>query len=189
MEEMPDNLKLIVLLASWCACRFGELVELRRNDIDLADEVIHIRRAAVRVEKGWKVGDPKSEAGKRDVAIPPHIIPAVTRHLAKHVDEKRDSLLFPAKNGGHLQPSTLGRHFDRARIKAKRPDLRFHDLRHSGAVLAAQTDASGRDALPTCGTGPRQADRRAAVQTRREQLSQSLLSAPHFTERQLRAPR
>jgi integrase len=47
-----------------------------------------------------------------------------------------------AKNGGHLQPSTLGRHFDRARIKAKRPDLRFHDLRHSGSVLAAQTGAT-----------------------------------------------
>jgi integrase len=46
--------------------------------------------------------------------------------------------VFPAKNGRHLQPSTLYRHFYRARAKAKRPDLRFHDLRHTGAVLAAQ---------------------------------------------------
>ena len=61
--EMPDRLKVMVLLASWCALRFGELVELRRGDIDLDDEVILIRRAAVRVDKGWKVGDPKSEAG------------------------------------------------------------------------------------------------------------------------------
>jgi len=30
----------------------------------------------------------------------------------------------------------------RARDKAGRPDLRFHDLRHSGAVLAAATGAS-----------------------------------------------
>jgi integrase len=142
VTEMPDNLKLIVLLASWCALRFGELVELRRGDVDLADGVIRVRRAAVRVEKGWLEGDPKSDAGRRDVAIPSNIIPAVAEHLAKHVDAKRDALLFPAKNGRHLQPSTLGRHFTKARAKAKRDDLRFHDLRHTGAVLAAQVGAT-----------------------------------------------
>lgn len=140
--EMPENLQLMVLLASWCALRFGELVELQRRDIDVDDNVIHIRRAAVRVDHGWKVDDPKSAAGKRDVAIPPHLLPAVTNHLAKRVAKPQTSPLFPAKNGGHLQPSTLGRHYTRAREKAKRSDLRFHDLRHSGAVWAAQTGAT-----------------------------------------------
>jgi hypothetical protein len=37
----------MVLLASWCALRFGETVELRRGDIDLSGEVIRVRRAAV----------------------------------------------------------------------------------------------------------------------------------------------
>ena len=36
----------------------------------------------------------------------------------------------------------LKRPFDRARQAAGRPDLRFHDLRHTGAVLAAQTGAT-----------------------------------------------
>lgn len=139
--EMPENLKLMVLLASWLAMRFGELVEIQRRDCDLEDGVIHVRRAAVRVEKGWKVGDPKSEAGKRDIAIPPHIIPAIKDHLAKHVAPEQNARLFPAKNGGHLQPSTLHRHFDKGRQKAKWPG-RFHDLRHSGAVMAAQTGAT-----------------------------------------------
>jgi len=100
--EMPENLKLIVLLASWLALRFGELVELQRRDCDLQDGVIHVRRAAVRVEKGWSIGDPKSEAGKRDVAIPPHIIPAIEDHLAKHVAPERNARLFPAKSGGQM---------------------------------------------------------------------------------------
>jgi integrase len=84
----------------------------------------------------WVVGDPKSEAGIRDVAIPPNIVPALKQHLAKHVAPQNDALLFPAKSGGHLQPSTLYRHFYKNRDEAKRPDLRFHDLRHSGSVLA-----------------------------------------------------
>src|SRR6185312_10132396 len=43
---MPERLRLMVLLASWCALRFGETIELRRNDVDLSAEVIRIRRAA-----------------------------------------------------------------------------------------------------------------------------------------------
>lgn len=101
-----------------------------------------IRRAAVRVKGGWVEGDPKSEAGVRDIAIPPNIVPAIKQHLAKHVGPEQDALLFPAKNGGHLQPSTVYRHFYKAREKAKRKDLRWHDLRHSGAVMAAQSGAT-----------------------------------------------
>jgi integrase len=182
--EMPPNLKLIVLLASWCALRFGELVELQRYDIDTTERVIRVRRAAVRVEKSWKVGDPKSEAGKRDVAIPPHLIPAVTNHLAKHVGVKRDALLFPAKSGGHLQPSTLGRHFDRARVKAKRPDLRFHDLRHTGAVLAAQTGATLAELMARLGHSTPQAAMRYqhAAQGRDRLIAEALSKLATATE-------
>ena len=159
--EMPEKLRLMVTLASWCALRFGETVELRRGDIDLSDEVIRIRRAAVRTKGAYSITTPKSDAGVRDVDIPPHIIPLIEQHLAKYVGKGRDALIFPADNGGHLQPSTLYRHWYRAREKAGRKDLRWHDLRHSGAVLAAATGASrgidgaarafdtaGGDALP-----------------------------------------
>jgi len=128
VQEMPDELRLMVLLAAWCALRFGELAELRRGDIDLDEHVVRVRRGAVRVS-GWTVDGPKSEAGKRDVAIPPHVVPAVEHHLSEHVGLERNSLLFPVTSGEHLQPSTLYRHFYRAREKTKRPDLRFHDLR------------------------------------------------------------
>jgi integrase len=140
--EMPEKLQLMVTLASWCALRFGEAVELRRGDVDLSQEVIRIRRAAVRTKGAYTTTTPKSDAGVRDIAIPPHIIPAIEQHLAKYVDRGRDSLIFPAEHGGHLQPSTLQRHWYRARAKAKRDDLRWHDLRHSGAVLAAATGAT-----------------------------------------------
>ena len=34
----------MALLAAWCAMRFGELAELRRGDIDLRTNRVHIRR-------------------------------------------------------------------------------------------------------------------------------------------------
>jgi integrase len=52
VSEMPYHLQLMALLAAWCALRFGELVELRRGDIDLDDNVVKVRRGAARVKGG-----------------------------------------------------------------------------------------------------------------------------------------
>ena len=139
----PVRYRPMVLLAAWCAMRFGELAELRRGDVDVRDGVIRVRRAVVRVNGRALVSTPKSDAGIRDVAIPPHLLPALQEHLQSAVAGGKGGLLFPASDGvSHLSPSTLHKAFYRARDAAGRPDLRFHDLRHTGAVLTASTGAS-----------------------------------------------
>lgn len=152
VNAMPEGRRVMTLFAAWCAMRFGELAELRRRDIDVGQGVIRVRRAVVRADGKTIVGTPKSDAGIRDVTIPPHLMPLVKDHLKKHVGSSRDSLLFPGSDGEHLAPSTLygrkptkktpGAGFYAARAAAGRPDLRWHDLRHTGAVLAAQTGAT-----------------------------------------------
>ncbi len=140
---MPKKYRPMVMLSSWCALRFGEVTELRRKDLDLKNGIIHVRRGVVRAEKKRVVGTPKSEAGVRDVAIPPHLLPMLREHVKAMPVRGREALLFPAADGvSQLAPSTLYRVFYPARNKAKRPDLRWHDLRHTGAVLAAQTGAT-----------------------------------------------
>lgn len=140
---MPERYRSMVLVAAWCALRFGELAELRRGDVDLTAGVLRVRRGVVRVNGRAVVGAPKSDAGVRDVAIPPHLVPALTEHLAAHVGPGKVALLWPAADGtSHLAPSTLYRVFFPAREAAGRPDLRWHDLRHTGAVLAAQSGAT-----------------------------------------------
>jgi integrase len=105
--------------------------------------VIHVRRAVVRADRQVIVGTTKSDAGTRDVHIPPHLLPMVKEHLRNAITGGRKGLLFPAGDGvSHLAPSTFYKSFYRAREIAGRPDLRFHDLRHTGAVLAASTGAS-----------------------------------------------
>jgi len=141
--RMPVKYRPLVMLASWCALRFGETAELRRSDLDLRRGIIHVRRGVVRADGGRVVGTPKSDAGSRDVAIPPHIVPMLRDHLEAMPIRGRDALLFPAGDGvSHLAPSTLYKVFYPARKAAGRPDLRWHDLRHTGAVLAAQTGAT-----------------------------------------------
>jgi integrase len=143
IAELPDRYGLMVLLACWCALRFGELTELRRKDIDLKTGKIMVRRAVVVVNGQAVVGTPKSSAGVRDVAVPPHLLPVVKQHLADHAAWGKDGLLFPAaQTGEHLGHASFFKTWDRARTAAGRPDLRFHDLRHSGAVWAAQSGAT-----------------------------------------------
>ena len=139
---MPAKYELLVLLAAWCAMRFGELAELRRGDVDVANGIVHVRRGVVRGGGGKVVKDPKSQAGKRDVWIPPHLMPAVEDHMRDHVQAGPNALVFPGVTGGYLSPSTLYGMYHPARAAAKRDDLRFHDLRHTGAVLAAATGAT-----------------------------------------------
>ena len=158
VNAMPARYQLMTLLAAWCALRFGELIEIRRRDVTLeyeADEDTGERRlmaGAVSVTRGavWDAeksayvaqDSAKSEAGTRTVHVPPHVLGAVETHLNEHTGPKQDALLFPAPEGGYLTPTTLYSYFYPARDAAKRSDLRFHDLRHTGAVLAAATGAT-----------------------------------------------
>lgn len=142
VTAMPERYRLMPLLAAWCALRFGELTELRRGDVDTKRGVLSIERGVIRAGGEVIVKRPKSDAGTRDVAIPPHLLPMVREHLLKHAEPGKNGLLFPAAGGGHLAPSTLSRVYYPAREAAGRKDLRFHDLRHTGAVLAAQTGAT-----------------------------------------------
>lgn len=144
VQAMPERYRLMVLLAAWCALRFGELAELRRSDIDVKNRVVYVRRGVTRTKGRRIVKDPKSEAGKRAVNIPPHLMEAVKDHLLDHVMTGRDGLLFPAAGDPtrHLAPSSLYRVYYPARDAAGRPDLAFHDLRHTGATLAAATGAT-----------------------------------------------
>ena len=160
VEHVPERHRLAILLMSWCALRFGEVTELRRQDLDLKRGKLRIRRAVVLVDGERLVSTPKSAAGVRDVTIPPHLVPSIKAHLDEYAQPGPSGLLFPAASGGHLSQSTLngkparrriikGRiinesatGFCRAREAAGRPDLRLHDLRHTGAVLAAQTGAT-----------------------------------------------
>lgn len=142
-EAMPERLRAAVPLTAWCALRFGEMAELRRADVDLRRGVVHVRRAVTQAAGERWVGDPKSAAGTRTVAVPPHLVPMLREHLAEHVGRSRDALLFPAADGrSNLAASSLYSHWRKARKAAGRPYLRWHDLRHTGAVLAASTGAT-----------------------------------------------
>lgn len=143
-DAMPDRFRPMVLLAGWCGLRFGELAALTADDLDLDLGTVTVDKAVYRLRGRPSLGDPKSDAGTRTVAIPPHIIEQL-RALPTN------GLLFAGTRGGYLQPSTFYRHYHRARVEIGRPDLRFHDLRHTGLTLAAIAGATLADLMSRAG--------------------------------------
>jgi integrase len=176
VEAMPEPLRLTVHLAAWCALRYGEIAELRRSDIDTKNGVIHVRRGVTWVNGKPIVGLPKTTAGVRDVAIPPHLLPTVKAHLEHHTAWGREGLLFRNTHGKHLSTTSFYAAWWPAREQARRPDLRFHDLRHTGAVLAAQTGATLAELMARLGhSSPTMAMRyQHAAQGRDQQIAEAL---------------
>jgi integrase len=80
-------------------------------------------------------------------------------HLEFGVPDARDALVFSSVSDPNVQlhPNTIYRHWYRAREAAGRPDLRIHDLRHTGAVLAAQTGATLAELMARIGHSTPQA--------------------------------
>lgn len=144
IAELPERYGCLVLLGTWCAMRWGELVELRRKDLDWKAGKIRVRRSAQPINGVMVVGPPKSAAGVRDVAIPPHLLPVLRQHIGRHAGWGWEGLVFPADGDQtkHLSHGSFYKPWKAARAAAGRPDLRFHDLRHTGAVMAAQTGAT-----------------------------------------------
>jgi integrase len=125
VEAMPERRRLLLLLATWCALRSGELRELRRSDIALGREDdgtpfgwVNVTRGVVRARTGEDqrgrrtavvVGAPKTDAGVRVVSIPSFLLPAVREHLLQHAAPGKDGLLFPSDRNAaaHLSEATL----------------------------------------------------------------------------------
>jgi integrase len=81
---LPERFRLVVLLAAWCQLRRGELLGLRRRDVDLLRGTISVEQSRTFTRDGRSlVKEPKSTAGRRTIAVPTHVLPALADHLAR----------------------------------------------------------------------------------------------------------
>ncbi|HTT90669.1 MAG TPA: site-specific integrase, partial [Acidimicrobiales bacterium] len=136
-EAVPDRFKAMVLFASWCALRFGELAALRRQQVDLLHGEVVVTEAVTELANGDRfVGPPKTEAGRRAVAIPPNVLPAVEAHLAA-IGSHPLALLFPGSDGAYLRRGHFYHQVWTPALHATGLCFRFHDLRHAGLTWAA----------------------------------------------------
>lgn len=143
LDALPADRRMPLLLAGWCGLRSGEVRGLRVKDLDLAAGVVRVRQGIVRLKGQLIIQPPKTAAGVRDVAIPPHLLPLLQRWLDGQARRSPDTLLFPAGDGVRPLNDTVLRdaHY-KGRAAIGIPNLTIHGLRHTSATMAAQQGAT-----------------------------------------------
>jgi integrase len=148
-DRMADRrLRALILLATFASLRWGEAIALRRHDLDLVARTVRVREQLIELDGGeMRLCPVKSKAGRRTVGIPAVIVPALTEHLASYVEPEEDAFVFLGKLGGFLRGSNFRRaaQWGEALKEMGLAGLHFHDLRHTGNTLAAQSGASLAD--------------------------------------------
>lgn len=136
----------LYLLAISTGMRRGEILGLRWQDIDWNKGVISISQAAVATKEGLVIGDTKTDASQRTVAIPPSVLEALKLHRQRQREEAMvlgkpeitKGLIFTSQKGTPINPSNLIRHFKNIISKTNLPQLTFHDIRHTHATIMLQ---------------------------------------------------
>lgn len=132
--------------------RWGEVAALRVRHVDPAVRSLAVVETVVR-GRGGKVGfgAPKSDAGRRTLALPVELVDMLEAHMAEKAltAADGDALLFTAPDGGVLRYSNWLRRVwwpacvsaglggmveDEASGRSKYQGLGFHDLRRANAT-------------------------------------------------------
>jgi integrase len=153
-EAMPARYRALVLLAVFASMRWGELMGLRRSDLDLEQAVVRIERAVVEVGTSLITKTPKTAAGRRSVALPTWLVPELRHHLALYAELGEDGRVFVGPYGATPVRRNFAVIWKGAKERAGScvpADLHFHDLRHAGNHFAAASGATTRELMGRMG--------------------------------------
>lgn len=118
-KESSYVLYLIVLIALSTGARYGEILNLTWNNVDLKNDLFYFMNT--------KNGDNRG--------VP--ITSIVKKELLSYQKQRSSILLFPNHNG--TKPIDIRKGFRNALKKANIKDFHFHDLRHTGASFLAMS--------------------------------------------------
>jgi len=135
-KAVPARYSALVLVLAFAGLRFGEATALRRRDISLDGQQVSVERSVRYVAGRWLVGAPKTDAGRRTVALPGFVSAALAEHLAEYAPEDADALVFGTASGRFVARQNFATTFRRAAEAVALPPVRVHELRHTGSTLA-----------------------------------------------------
>lgn len=105
---MPSPMQWATAGVAWLRWPPGAGFALRKNHIDIQGGTVTVTESAAVLSGGVRhVGPPKSDAGRREVAIPPHILPNVINHLERFSEPRPDGLVFVGPRGGVLSSANF----------------------------------------------------------------------------------
>ena len=138
-DNAPDSKhKTIFMVAGTTGLRQGEILGLKWTDIDWINGQVHVNRTY----NHFAFYDPKSQASKRKVDVPPQTLKQLKKWRLACIKSDLD-LIFPNENGKPLSALNMfNRKFIPTLKKARLKKIRFHDLRHTYASIQIDLEAN-----------------------------------------------
>ncbi len=139
--NMPNTTRIAVWLGAILDLRIGEVVSLQVQDWNPKTQTLRVCHSA---DEHGELKATKTATSNTTQPVPPQ--------LAKLIDEACNGknpadFIVTCADGSHITPNRLRDHFNKAKVKAGRPDLHFHTLRATSITAAVATGASLKDTM------------------------------------------
>ena len=141
-----DRLHALWVVLATTGMRRGEALGLRWSDVDLDTGRLRVVQTIVQTRSLVTVGQPKTDRGRRSVALDQGTVAALRDHRRRMLEERllvgADfddlGLVFHQPDGTWLQPDAVSAAFLRRVRRDGLPRLTLHGLRHTWATLALE---------------------------------------------------
>ena len=143
IDSASPHLAPILTLMADTGMRRGEAVALRWANVNLDTGVVSVIETAQRGPSGEvTMAPPKSDAGRRGIAVDPSTVLMLRQHRARQLEwflslgggyDERD-FVFATPSGQPYNPDAVTRGFRAAARKVGVTGVRLHDLRHAHAM-------------------------------------------------------
>lgn len=127
--------KTAFLIEMFMGLRIGEVLSLKKEDINLHNNLISINKTMTKNENGSPIikNNPKTKAGIRQVPIPKNIKHEIIEQL-KLANTHKDNLLFVSNAGTYASPVNANHVLKRICRNLGINDITSHSLRHTFAT-------------------------------------------------------
>ena len=115
--------------------RRGELLGLKWEDIDFANQTLRVRRQVGRINGEVREAPLKTKNAYRTISLGTDAVGILKQQREK---QPGSSYVFPDPTGGPIAPDSVLHMLHRVLDRAGLPEIQFHDLRHTFATLALQ---------------------------------------------------
>lgn len=157
-KSIPEQVRILFILAIYSGLRKGELLALQWDDINFDSDIVQVSKAVTIVDGKPICKAPKTKTSHRSISIP-HSLTERLAQLKKSQDEFRSQVgdywqgenwIFTQENGKMMNYSTpyqalqdtIVRYNNGKPTDQQLPRIPFHGLRHTSATLliASQQD-------------------------------------------------
>jgi len=136
-EAMSPWFRTWVYVAAYTGLRWSEMMGLRRRDVDLLRRTVSVVQQSIEIDGRFVgYGPPKTAAGRRTIDLPAFLCEMLEDQLTR-AQPGPDGLVFVNTVGKTPHVSSFSsQSWARARVAIGRPELHWHDLRHTAVALA-----------------------------------------------------